>query len=171
MNFKKTLPIYILAKKNVILRKTWKQMYSFNLYDRFANFRDCSKAWQMKLKLWHLILQEIVKISSGRKNQTFCQIYVLKFFKLAHYFSHSSECKPISDIHPIHTDHCFQFFPTKFGALPILQECPRDMPYLWRNSCVSNFTIVLIASVQLNWPSPEIHRATVLILADTYVIL
>ena len=99
-------------------------MYSFNLYDRFANFRDCSKAWQMKLKLWHLILQEIVKISSGRKNQTFCQIYVLKFLKLAHYFSHSSECKPISDIHPKHTDHCFQFFSNQIWSITNITRIP-----------------------------------------------
>ena len=64
-----------IGQKNLILRNIWKQMYSFNLYDWSANFRDFFKAWQMKLKLWHLILQKIVKISSGQKNQTFCQIY------------------------------------------------------------------------------------------------
>ena len=88
-----------IGPKNVILRKTWKQMYSFNLYDRFANFRDCSKAWQMKLKLWHLILQEIVRISSGRKDQTFCHCFAT----------------------------VFNFFPAKLGALPILQECPSSI--------------------------------------------
>ena len=66
--------------KNLILRNIRKQMYSFNLYDWYANFRDFSKAWQMKLKLWHLILQKIVKVSSGQKNQTFRRIYVLENF-------------------------------------------------------------------------------------------
>ena len=80
MNLLKTLPIYILANKNLILRKTWKQMYSFNLYDWSANCRDSSKVWPMKLRRWHVILHEIVKISSGQKNQTFRRIYVLEIF-------------------------------------------------------------------------------------------
>ena len=80
MNLLKTLPIYILANKNLILRKTWKQMYSFNLYDWSANCRDSSKAWPMKLRRWHVISHEIVKISSGQKNQTFRRIYVLEIF-------------------------------------------------------------------------------------------
>ena len=69
-----------IGQKNLILMNVQKQMYSFNLYDWYANLRDFSKAWQMKLKLWHLILQKIVKVSSGQKNQTFCQIYMKKFF-------------------------------------------------------------------------------------------
>ena len=79
MNFLKNITNLHIGQKNLILRKTRKQMYSFNLYDWSANCRDFSKAWQMKLKLWQLILQENVKISSGRKNQKFCQIFVLKF--------------------------------------------------------------------------------------------
>ena len=125
MNFWKTLPIYILAKKTVILRKTWKQMHSFNLYDRFANFRDCSKAWQMKLKLWHLILQEIVRISSGRKNQTFCQNISVEIC-LSLPISFPILVNVIPYIIYIQNTQItvFNFFPTKLGALPILQECP-----------------------------------------------
>ena len=72
------------------------------------------KVWQMKLRLWHVILQEIVKNSSGQKNLIFCQIYVLNFGFSCPLLFRFSECIPISDyIHQQNTDHCFQ-----------LQECP-----------------------------------------------
>ena len=114
-----------IGQKNLILRNIWKQMYSFNLYDWFANFRDFSKAWQMKLKLWHLILQKIVKVSSGQKNQTCCQIYMKKFFlSLPITFSVLVNVFPYQIFIQNTQITVFNFFPTKFGALPILQECP-----------------------------------------------
>ena len=111
--------------KNLILRNIRKQMYSFNLYDWFANFRDFSKAWQMKLKLWHLILQKIVKVSSGQKNQTFCQIYMKKFFlSLPITFSVLVNVIPYQIFIQNTQITVFKKISTKFGALPILQECP-----------------------------------------------
>ena len=59
-----------------------------------------------------------------KKSNMLPNVYEEISFKLAHYFFCFSERNSISDIHPKHTDHCFQFFSTKFGALPILQECP-----------------------------------------------
>ena len=79
MKFIKTLPIYILTQKNPILKKTRNEMHSFNLYDWSANCKDSSKVWQVKLRLWHVILQEIANVSSGQKIQESCQIYGLKF--------------------------------------------------------------------------------------------
>ena len=80
MNFSKNITNLQIGQKNLILRKTLKQMYSSNLYDWSANCRDSSKVWPMKLRRWHVILHEIVKISSGQKNQTFRRIYVLEIF-------------------------------------------------------------------------------------------
>ena len=39
-------------------------------------------------------------------------------------FSRFSKCKSVSDIHPQHTVLSFYLVNTKFGALPMLQECP-----------------------------------------------
>ena len=80
MKFMKTLPICSLAKKNQILGKTQKQMHSFNLYDWYADCKDSSKVWQMKLRLWHVILQKMVNVSSGQKNLKSWPIYVLEIF-------------------------------------------------------------------------------------------
>ena len=100
-------------------------MYSFNLYDWYANFRDFSKAWQMKLKLWHLILQKIVKVSSGQKNQTFCQIYMKKsFLSLPITFSVLVNVIPYQIFIQNTQITVFKKISTKFGALPLLQECP-----------------------------------------------
>ena len=119
--------------KNLILRNIRKQMYSFNLYDWYANFRDFSKTWQMKLKLWHLILQKIVKVSSGQKNQTFCQIYMKKsFLSLPITFSVLVNVFPYQIFIQNTQITVFNFFSTKFGALPILQECPSYM----ENVCI-----------------------------------
>ena len=79
----------------------------------------------MKLKLWHLILQKIVKVSSGQKNQTFCQIYMKKsFLSLPITFSVLVNVIPYQIFIQNTQITVFNFFPTKFGALPILQECP-----------------------------------------------
>ena len=107
-------------------------MYSFNMYDWFANFRDFSKAWQMKLKFWHLILQKIVKISSGQKNQTSCQIYMKNFFlSLPITFIVLVNVIPYQIFIQNTQITVFKFFSTKFGALPILQECPPSMATKW----------------------------------------
>ena len=109
-------------------------MYSFNLYDWCANFRDFSKAWQMKLKLWHLILQKIVKVSSGQKNQTFCQIYMKKsFLSLPITFSVLVNVIPYQIFIQNTQITVFKKISTKFGALPILQECPLSLDrHLWK---------------------------------------
>ena len=153
MNLLKTLPIYILANKNLILRKTWKQMYSFNLYDWSANCRDFSKAWQMKLKLWQLILQENVKISSGRKNQTFGQIYVLKFFlSLPITFPILVNVNPYQICIQNTQITVFNFFPTKLGVLPILQECPSCCC-----SCTTSNSVAPAHSTNLPWSALMIY--------------
>ena len=55
----------------------------------------------MKLRLWHVILQEMVNVSSGQKNLKSWPIYVLEnFLSLPIAFFCFSECKPISDIDP-----------------------------------------------------------------------
>ena len=79
----------------------------------------------MKLKLWHLILQKIVKVSSGQKNQTFCQIYMKKsFLSLPITFSVLVNVIPYQIFIQNTQITVFKKISTKFGALPLLQECP-----------------------------------------------
>ena len=67
MNFMKTLPIHILAKKI----KFWERLESkcnlSNTYDGSANFSDSPKVWQMKLRLWHGILPKNGQCLLGTK--------------------------------------------------------------------------------------------------------
>ena len=79
----------------------------------------------MKLRRWHVILHEIVKISSGQKNQTFRRIYVLeKILSLPFTFPILVNVNPYQIYIQNTQITVFKFFPTKLGALPILQECP-----------------------------------------------
>ena len=79
----------------------------------------------MKLKLWHLILQKIVKVSSGQKNQTFCQIYMKKsFLSLPITFSVLVNVIPYQIFIQNPQITVFKKNSTKFGALPFLQEFP-----------------------------------------------
>ena len=118
--------------KNLILRNIQKQIYSFNLYDWYANFRDFSKAWLMKWKLWHLILQKIVKVSSGQKNQTCCQMYMKNFFlSLPITFSVLVNVIPYQIFIQNPQITVFKKISTKFGALPLLQECPPCTSVIW----------------------------------------
>ena len=79
----------------------------------------------MKLKLWHLILQKIVKVSSGQKNQTFCQIYMKKsFLSLPITFSVLVNVIPYQIFIQNPQITVFKKNSTKSGALPLLQECP-----------------------------------------------
>ena len=68
----------LFGQKNQILWKTWKQMHFFNLYVWSANYSDFSKVWQMKFRLWHVILTEIANMSPGQKNHESCQTNVLE---------------------------------------------------------------------------------------------
>ena len=87
------------------------------------------------------------------------------FFKLAHYVYCFSECNSISDIHPKPTDHCFQKISTKFGALPLLQECPQSSLQGWRWSrpmsssetfdTLSEYEI--LSEIKLLWVTKKLH--------------
>ena len=82
----------------------------------------------MKLKLWHLILQKIVKVSSGQKNQTCCQMYMKKFFlSLPITFSVLVNVIPYQIFIQNTQITVFKKNSTKSGALPLLQECPRRL--------------------------------------------
>ena len=72
-----------------------------------------------------MILSEMANLSLGQKNLKFCQMKVLENF------SSSPNAFPILvNIKPYHKytknteNEVFNFFPPKFGVLPILQECP-----------------------------------------------
>ena len=79
----------------------------------------------MKFRRWHVILTEIANMSPGQKNLESCQTNVLE-----QSLSSSLAFPILVNIKPYHKytkntwNEVFNFFPPKFGVLPILQECP-----------------------------------------------
>jgi len=63
-----------------------------------------------------------------KKSNILPNISVEIFFKLAHFFSHFSQCNPISNIHPKHTDHCFQFFSNQTWSITNITRMPLLLP-------------------------------------------
>ena len=123
--FRKILPIHFSAKKIKSYGKLESKCISFNLYVWSANCNNFSKVWQMKLRLWHVILSEIANLSLGQKNLKSCQMNVLEFFLSSPLtFSMSVNIKPNQKCTKNTENADFNFFPPKFGVLLILQECP-----------------------------------------------
>ena len=94
-------------------------MHFFNL----DACKDFSKVWQMKFRLWHVTLPEIANMSLGQKNLKFCKMNVLEqslSSPLA--FPILVNIKPYQKCLKNTQNAVFNIFPTKFGALPILQE-------------------------------------------------
>ena len=91
----------------------------------------------MKFRLWHVILSEIANLSLGQKNLKSCQMKVLEnFLSSPLTFPMSVNIKPYQKYTKNTENAVFNFFPPKFGVLPILQECPvgisnisRDYPH------------------------------------------
>merc|ERR1719500_1321359 len=61
-----------------------------------------------------------------KKSNILPNISVEIFFKLAHFFSHFSQCNPISNIHPKHIDHCFQFFSNQTWSITNITRMPPE---------------------------------------------
>merc|ERR1719500_304401 len=61
-----------------------------------------------------------------KKSNILPKISVEIFFKLAHFFSHFRQCNPISNIHPKHTDHCFQFFSNQTWSITNITRMPQE---------------------------------------------
>ena len=79
----------------------------------------------MKFRLWHVILSEIANLSLGQKNLKSCQMKVLeKFLSSPLTLPILLNIKPYQKYTKNTENAVFNFFPPKFGALPILQECP-----------------------------------------------
>ena len=79
----------------------------------------------MKFSLWHVILSEIANLSLGQQNLKSCQMKVLeKILSSPLTFSMSVNIKPYQKYTKNTENAVFNFFPPKFGVLPILQECP-----------------------------------------------
>ena len=128
------LVLLVFEMKSTKNLETFKKHYQFTNWPKKSHLKEYSKA-NVFLQSVSGLADEIEALAldftencqdllGTKKSNILPNIYVEFFFKLAHYFFPFSECNPISDIHLKHTDHCFQFFSTKFGALPILQECP-----------------------------------------------
>ena len=123
--FRKILPIHFSAKKIKSYGKLESKCIFFNLYVWSANCNNFSKVWQMKFRLWHVILSEIANLSLGQKNLKSCQMKVLeKFLSLPLTFSMSVNIKPYQKYTKNTENAVFNFYPPKFGVLLILQECP-----------------------------------------------
>ena len=124
--FRKILPIHFSAKKIKSYGKVESKWIFFNLYVWSANCNNFSKVWQLKFRLWHVILLEIANMSPGHKNLKSCQTNELEqslSSPLA--FSMLVNIKPYQKYTKNTQNAVFNFFRTKFGALPILQECPK----------------------------------------------
>ena len=123
--FRKILPIHFSDKKIKSYGKLESKCIFFNSYVWSANCSDFSKVWQLKFRLWHVILLEIANMSPGHKNLKSCQTNELEqslSSPLA--FSMLVNIKPYQKYTKNTQNAVFNFFRTKFGALPILQECP-----------------------------------------------
>ena len=115
----------------------WKaNVISQNTYDGSANFRDSPKVWQMKLRLWHGILPENGKCLLGTKKSK-----IMPNVGIDYFLSFPFSFPVVVNVNPcqIYTENnqisIFNFFPPKFGALPILQECPC---FRWKVPIVGN---------------------------------
>ena len=81
----------------------------------------------MKFRLWHVILSKIANMSLGQKNLKSCQMKELeKNLSLPLAFSILVNIKPYQKFTKNTWNAVFNFCPPKFGALPILQECPQS---------------------------------------------
>ena len=101
---------------------------------------DFSKVWQMKFRLWHVILTEICNMSPGQKNLESCQTNVLEqslSSPLA--FPILVNIKPYQKYTKITQNAVFIFWGAKFGVLPFFTRMPlleaseKNYP-LWRGS-------------------------------------
>ena len=79
----------------------------------------------MKFRLWHVISPEIANVIPGQKNLKSCQTTVLEqSLSSPIAFPILVNIKPYQKYTKNTQNAVFIFFRTKFGALPILQECP-----------------------------------------------
>ena len=94
--------------------------FFFNLYVRSANCSDFSKVWQMKFRLWHVILLEIANVFPGQKYLKSCRTNVLEqSLSSPIAFPILVNIKPYQKYTKNTQNAVFIFFRTKFGALPI----------------------------------------------------
>ena len=121
---------YWLKKSNFEGKLESKCNFS-NIYDVSANFRDSPKVWQMKLRLWHGILPENGKCLLGtKKSKIMPNVGIDYFLSFPFTFPVVVNVKPCQIYTENNQISIFNFFPPKFGALPILQECPRTSSVL-----------------------------------------
>ena len=78
--------------------------------------------WNWSFGIW--FYRKLSGSPRDEKIKHFAKYKCWNFFKLAHFFSHFSQCNPISNIHPKHTDHCFQFFSNQTWSITNITRMP-----------------------------------------------
>ena len=81
--------------------------------------------WNWSFGIW--FYRKLSGSPRDEKIKHFAKYKCWNFFKLAHFFSHFSQCNPISNIHPKHTDHCFQFFSNQTWSITNITRMPLYM--------------------------------------------
>ena len=108
----------------------------FQFYVWSANWKDFFKVWKIKFRLWHDNLPDIVDMSLGQKNLKSCQMNVLEqSLSSLHAFPILVNKKPYQKYIKNTQNAVFNFWPTKFGALPILAILsfnPQNVRYFLR---------------------------------------
>ena len=124
-DFTKTLPINIFTQKNYFLRKFKKQVDFFEIYVCSTHCEVGYKVGQHDIWAWTPNNLKISSVTLGHKILKFPQKKVVSqslsfhiIFSIKVYVGHNLVCIQNEQ------NTIFDFFPTKFGALLILQECP-----------------------------------------------
>ena len=88
--------------------------------------------WNWSFGIW--FYRKLSGSPRDEKIKHFAKYKCWNFFKLAHFFSHFSQCNPISNIHPKHTDHCFQFFSNQTWSITNITRMPLLISWLLVNT-------------------------------------
>ena len=91
--------------------------------------------WNWSFGIW--FYRKLSGSPRDKKIKHFAKYKCWNFFKLAHFFSHFSQCNPISNIHPKHTDHCFQFFSNQTWSITNITRMPLKLVEIWQT--ISHF--------------------------------
>ena len=138
VDFTKTLPIYIFTRKNYFLRKFKKRVDFFQIYVCSTHCEVGYKVGQHDIWAWTPNNLKISSVTLGHKILKFPQKKLVSqslsfhiIFSIKVYIGHNLVCIQNEQ------NTIFDFFPTKFGALLILQECPKYVQtYTYIYACV-----------------------------------
>ena len=97
--------------------------------------------WNWSFGIW--FYRKLSGSPRDEKIKHFAKYKCWNFFKLAHFFSHFSQCNPISNIHPKHTDHCFQFFSNQTWSITNITRMPLENTWEHLRTPENTWTLAL----------------------------